>query len=230
MTRIAQIKLNLQEIAGRAEKRNTMFYKTGPGQYAEHDRFMGVTVPTLRKIAKEYDELSLAEIQLLLDSSFNEERFLALVILINLYKRADTVTRDQLYQFYLDNLGRVNNWNLVDLSAHEIIGAQLLDTNKSLLVTLASSEIMWERRIAIVATWQFIRKHNLVWTFKIAEMLINDQHDLIHKATGWMLREAGKKDEAQLRCFLNQYRAEMPRTMLRYAIEKFSLEERKAYL
>ncbi len=155
---------------------------------------------------------------------------LALIILTSQYEVATSEIKEQLYQFYLHNLNQVNNWNLVDSSAASIMGAHLSKTDKTIILTLAKSEIIWHRRIAIIATWHFIRSNNLEWTFKIAKILLNDQHDLIHKAVGWMLREAGKKDQDQLIKFLNQYTTQMPRTMLRYAIEKFPEDQRKNYL
>jgi len=203
-----------------------VFYKTGPGDYAAHDRFMGVNVPTLRKIAKTFPDLSLDELETLLKSKINEERFLALVILVKQYQKASTYQKEALYQFYRDNLRHVNNWNLVDASAHLILGVHLEDKDKSVLSSLAKSEILWERRIAGVSTWHFIRKGHLRWTFEMAMLLLKDPHDLIHKAVGWMLREAGKRDEKQLMEFLDQH----GKTMLRYAIEKFPEHKRKHYL
>ncbi len=202
------------------QEKASMFFKTGTGHYAEGDKFIGVTVPALRKIAKEFANLTFAELETVISSPINEERLLALIILANQYKKASAVLQNEIYQFYLSNLRHVNNWNLVDSSAHLIIGAHLFDRNREILLTLANSPVLWERRIAIVATWYFIRNHDLTWTFKIAELLLNDKHDLIHKATGWMLREAGKKDELQLIAFLDKYSIKMPKTMLRYAKER----------
>jgi len=207
------------------------FYKTGVGEYAEHDQFIGVSVPELRKIAKDFKRLQIDDVQRLLKSSVNEERLLALFVLIDQYHhQAALAEKETLYRFYLQKLKYVNNWNLVDASAHLIIGAHLFSTDKSMLLTLAKSQIMWERRIAMVATLYFIRNNQLEWTFKIAKVLLHDTHDLIHKAVGWMLREAGKRDERQLIAFLNIHARAMPRTMLRYAIEKFDESQRKAYL
>ncbi len=188
-----------------------------------------MTVPTLRKIAKIYYNLSKDDLGGIIKSRFNEERFLALVILINQYQKASDNDKKIFYQFYIDNIKYVNNWNLVDASAHHIIGAYLWDKDKEYLYKLARSKNLWERRIAMVATWYFIRKNELDLTFKIAQLLLNDKHDLIHKAVGWMLREAGKRDEKQLIEFLNRHISQMPRTMLRYAIERFSEETRKHY-
>jgi 3-methyladenine DNA glycosylase AlkD len=227
---IQKIKSHLHASATIAEEKRSYFFKTDAGSYAEHDQFIGVPVPKVRAIAKNFLDLPRTEIVQLLESPINEERFLGLIILAHQYQKTDTAHKNELYQFYMDNLKYVNNWNLVDASAHLIVGAHLFDKNRDVLITLAQSDILWERRVAIVATWYFIRKNDLVWTFKIAEMLLNDTHDLIHKATGWMLREAGKKDEQPLIAFLNTHAAHMPRTMLRYAIEKFPEEKRKAYL
>jgi len=206
------------------------FCKTGPGSYAEHDKFMGINVPTVRLIAQDFIDLDHASLSQLIASEFNEERLLALFILIHQYNKAETLEQAIIYTFYMDNLRHINNWNLVDSSAHLILGAHIHNADKTMLITLAQSRTMWERRIAIVATWYFIKKNNLEWTFKISELLLSDSHDLIHKAVGWMLREAGKKNLAQLITFLDQHATKMPRTMLRYAIEKFPETERKKYL
>ena len=222
------IKANLAEL--RSEERrltNISFFKTGKGQYSEHDQFLGVRVPQLRMLAKQFKDLSLAELELLITSPFNEERLLALLILENQYKLGQ---EEQIYNFYMKNSAQVNNWNLVDQSAHNIAGKHLFTRNKDILFTLAKSPLMWERRIAIVATWHFIRNNHFAETIKLAKILLNDKHDLIHKAVGWMLREMGKKDKNILLIFLNEHSKQMPRTMLRYAIEKFSSEERKFYM
>lgn len=230
MNTLDEIKVLLQQnIKGDAEIK-AIFFKTKPGEYAEHDRFIGVSVPSLRKIAKQFRLLALSDVQQLMKSPFNEERLLALLILVNQYQKGNETIKNEIYQFYLSNLKYINNWNLVDASAHLIVGAHLLSSNKQILLTLATSKILWERRIAMVATWYFIRQQEFEWTIKIAELLLNDPHDLIHKATGWMLREMGKKDQTLLINFLNQYAHLMPRTMLRYAIEKLTPEERQQYL
>jgi 3-methyladenine DNA glycosylase AlkD len=212
------------------KERAAAFFKTGSGHYAEGDEFIGVTVPDLRKIAKDFLHINLLDVQLLLASKVNEERLLALLILVHQYTKAKGDLKEEVYQFYLSNLQYVNNWNLVDSSAHLIMGAHLKDKDRTILLNLAKSGIIWERRIAMVATWHFIRKQDLEWTFKVAEMLLGDKHDLIHKAVGWMLREAGKRNLSALVTFLDQHAAQMPRTMLRYAIEKLSVDQRKAYL
>ncbi len=229
MSMITQVNSALRNLVSITSDRAAAFFKTGVGDYAEGDKFIGVTVPNVRKIAKQFMLLSYDDLQILLRSKINEERLLALIILTEQYKNADDLTKEIIYQLYMRNIEYVNNWNLVDASAHLIIGSYLWDKDRSLLMQLAMSQVLWERRIAIVSTWYFIRKNDVAWTFKIALLLQNDTHDLIHKAVGWMLREAGKRDQASLVKFLDQHAALMPRTMLRYAIEKFSLQEQKKY-
>jgi len=198
------------------------FFKTSEGSYGASDAFLGLTVPTLRKIAKKYRAIELSVIESLLKSKYNEERLLALFILVHQYQTGNTADQEETCQFYLNNLEYVNNWNLVDSSAHLILGHYLWNKDRALLNDLARSELLWKRRIAIVATWYFIRNRDLATTFEIAQLLLQDKHDLIHKAVGWMLREAGKKDEAQLLEFLTQHGKKMPKTMLRYAMEKLA--------
>ncbi len=215
------------------------FFKTGPGQYGEGDIFIGVKVPKNRAVAKRFRDLPEAEINLLLHSPIHEERFCGLVILIERFRRAKTeAARAEHFQHYLDLVyeGRINNWDLVDVSA-PYLGAWLIDANgvvdessMKLLRSLAASEVLWERRVGIIFTFAFIRVGQLAPTFEIGERLLGDQHDLMHKAVGWMLREAGKKDAGQLRAFLTRFAATMPRTALRYAIEKFDEAERKSWL
>ncbi len=211
-------------------ERVCLYFKTGVGDYAEHDQFMGIRAPTLRTIAKAFASLALEDLACLLGSAINEERLLALMILTAQYASASAQHQETLYQFYTCHMSCINNWNLVDASAHLIIGAHLYDRDRRVLETLAASTTIWERRIAIVATWFFIRRGDLVWTFKIAKQLLNDPHDLIHKAAGWMLREAGKRDPAQLVQFLDEHQHSMPRTMLRYAIERFPEVQRTSFL
>lgn len=230
MTNITAIKNLLQQSITIPKERHSAFFKTGVGHYAEHDQFIGVKVPVLRVIAKNYKDLPLPEIQILLGSPINEERLLGLFILVGQYQKSKDSLKNELYQFYLNNLKQVNNWNLVDASAHLIMGAHLLKRDRAILFSLAQSEIIWGRRIAIVSTWYFIRHNDLEDTFKLAEILLNDKHDLIHKAVGWMLREAGKKNESILIAFLEQHAGKMPRTMLRYSIEKFPENQRRLYL
>ncbi len=230
MSTYEQIKAILQKASEGTPTSEYVFFKTGPGQYAAHDQFIGVNVPTLRKIAEDHKELSLPEIYKFLSSPINEERLLALFILIHQYDKGAEPEKENIYQLYLDNLKHVNNWNLVDASAHLIVGRHLLNKDRSILLTLAKSVDLWERRVSIVATWYFIRNNHFEWTIRLAEILLQDKHDLIHKAVGWMLREVGKKDLPTLEVFLEKQAHQMPRTMLRYAIEKFPEERRKAYL
>lgn len=181
-------------------------------------------------VAREFRTLSLPEIEKLLASPWHEARLLALVIMTRQYERGDAATRDSLFRLYLDSTGRINNWDLVDVSAPRIVGAHLQNRNRSLLARLARSKSLWERRIAILATAWFLHEGEVADTFRIAEMLLGDEHDLIHKATGWMLREAAKSDRAAAEKFLDRHAAKMPRTMLRYAIERFPPEQRKKYM
>lgn len=220
----------LQKYTDSTPEHAAIFFKTGAGQYAQGDEFIGVTVPNLRKIAKIFIFLPLDDLEILLKSKINEERLLSLIILTQQYKNSDIATKTNIYQFYMNNLNNINNWNLVDSSAHLILGVHIFDKDRSVLTKLAMSKNLWERRISIVSTWYFIRQNNLETTFEIAELLLKDQHDLIHKAVGWMLREAGKRDLHALINFLDQHAPIMPRTMLRYAIEKFQEEQRKNYL
>ncbi len=204
------------------------FFKTGPGEYGEGDVFLGVMVPQSRKIAKTHAKAAdLSAIRELLASNVHEERLVALLILVLKYESGG---KDDLAAFYLDNLSRVNNWDLVDLTSPNILGAHLANSDRSLLYSLARSANLWERRIAIVATLHFIRMNDFTDTFKIAKMLLGDDRDLIHKAAGWMLREVGKKDPSALEKFLKSNSTKMPRTMLRYAIEGFPEKKRKFYL
>lgn len=206
------------------------FFKTDLGQYGAHDQFLGISVPKLRKIATQFKDLDLKIIQVFLQSTFNEERLLALILLVTQYQKARSLQQLQIYNFYLQHLNYVNNWNLVDTSAPLLMGQHLYTRNKQVLFTLAKSNNLWHKRIAIVATWYFIRQNKVRVTFRLAKILLADEHDLIHKAVGWMLREAGKRDLLQLKLFLDQHAPQMPRTMLRYAIERFPAPLRKAYL
>lgn len=206
------------------------FFKTGKGEYGEGDKFLGVSVPTIRKVAKENSDLSFKELQKLIRSPFNDERSLALFILVEQFKKADEVEAEKIITFYLKHLLYVNNWNLVDGSAPYLLGEYLADKDRTLLYQLAKSYNLWERRVAIVSTWGLIRKGDCKDALKISEMLLGDKHDLIHKACGWMLREVGKKDEKLLFKFLDAHAAKMPRTMLRYAIERLPEKQRQSYL
>ncbi len=206
------------------------FFKTGKGQYGEGDEFLGINVPKQRIIARKYTDLSLSDVQTLLKNKIHEFRLVALFILVIKYKKASEKEKKEIVDFYLKNTKRVNNWDLVDSSAGYILGEYLGDRDKSILYKLARSENIWEKRIAIIATQGFIRRNQYDDTLKIAEILLNDQHDLIHKAAGWMLREVGNRDlQSELR-FLDKHYQKMPRTMLRYAIEKFPKPQREFYM
>ncbi|MEA2339669.1 MAG: hypothetical protein QOE82_3676 [Thermoanaerobaculia bacterium] len=206
------------------------FFKCGPGQYGEGDAFLGLNVPMLRTLSKEFTPASVDELIELLQSRWHEARLLALMILVRKYERGDEELRDEIYRRYLANTDRINNWDLVDASAPNIVGAHLLDRDRKPLYTLAKSDSLWKRRIAIVATQHLIRHDDFDDTLRIAELLLDDKHDLIHKASGWMLREVGKRDQAVLERFLRQHAPRMPRTMLRYAIERFPEEARRKYM
>lgn len=206
------------------------FFKTGPGQYGEGDRFIGVKVPVTRKVAKEFRSLPLAEAENLLHSEIHEKRLLALVILVGQFEKGDDATRKLIFDLYLANTRHVNNWDLVDLSAPQIVGGYLETRSRKPLDRLSKSKSLWERRISILATHWGIRHGDFVDTIKIAEKLLGDKEDLIHKAVGWMLREVGKRDVAVLEEFLGKHCRTMPRTMLRYAIERFPDEKRLSYL
>ena len=207
------------------------FFKTGKGQYGEGDIFLGIIVPEQRKLTKKYPDLTLEEIQTLLQSNIHEYRLTALFILIQQYKQADQPAKQLIFNFYLHNTKYINNWDLVDLSAPNIIGNYLLGKDHNLLYTLANSSHLWKKRISIVATFTFIRNNQFEDTIKISKILLNDHHDLIHKAVGWMLREVGKRiSRGKEEEFLKKHYKTMPRTMLRYAIEKFPEDKRKAYL
>ncbi|TVR13657.1 MAG: DNA alkylation repair protein [Balneolaceae bacterium] len=206
------------------------YFKAGPGEYGEGDQFLGIRVPDQRKIAKKYRELDLQSVQKLLTSEFHEVRLTTLFILVNKYKKASEKHREEIFGFYLDHLGYVNNWDLVDSSAKYIAGHYLFDKDRQVLFDLATSENLWERRVAILSTFHFIDQGDFSTTLEISELLLNDEEDLIHKAVGWMLREVGNNDKATLTVFLHKFYKTMPRTMLRYAIEKLPEKERKLYL
>jgi 3-methyladenine DNA glycosylase AlkD len=228
----------VQEIRARLRKLGTKerakisqsFFKTGPGKYGEGDCFLGVTVPELRQLATAYQAITLTEVTQLLRSTIHEERLVALLILVRAYARGDQSATKMIYKLYLKNSRFVNNWDLVDASAEHIVGAFLLDKKKKPLTVLAKSKDLWERRIAIMATFHFIKRGAFAETLKIAGMLLSDKEDLIHKAVGWMLREIGKRDIRVEERFLKGHYMEMPRTMLRYAIERFPESQRQRYL
>ncbi|MBI5357649.1 DNA alkylation repair protein [Candidatus Saccharibacteria bacterium] len=208
---------------------SSRFFKSGEGEYGEGDQFIGVRVPITRKVCKDFKDLPLGEVQKLLDSPIHEHRLAAVIILTDQFQK----NQKQVYDFYLKNVysGRVNNWDIVDTSAHKIVGPYLLDRPRDLLFVLAESENIWQRRVAVISTFYFIKLGDASTCIEIAEKLLNDDHDLIHKAVGWMLREVGSRDgEEILLDFLNKNAVHMPRTMLRYAIEKLPENKRQYYL
>ena len=211
-----------------AEKREIFpkFFKAGKGEYGEGDRFLGVTVPNIRAIAKLHKDISIEEIRELIQSEWHEVRLCALIIMVEKSKKKDEVLRKELFNLYLSQTKRINNWDLVDLSCRFIIGEYLLDKSRDILYQLAQSPLLWDNRIAIVSTYAFIRKGQLEDTYVLSDIMMHHPHDLMHKAIGWMLREAGKRDANRLYNYVMSHRADMPRTMLRYAIEKFSPAER----
>ena len=206
------------------------FFKTGPGDYAEGDCFIGVKVPQIRVVAKRFKDISLKETITLLKSDIHEERLAALLILIAKYAKEDDAGKKKIYELYLRNTNCINNWDLVDLSAEHIVGSFLRDRSRKPIYALAKSKVLWERRIAALSTYHYIKNGDFNDTLRIARMLINDREDLIHKAMGWMLREVGKRDINAEERFLKKYYKKMPRTMLRYAIERFPEPRRQAYL
>jgi 3-methyladenine DNA glycosylase AlkD len=213
-----------------AAKHAQSFFKTGKGEYGEGDRFLGIRVPVLRKQIRLCAHLRLNEILSLLHSSYHEERLFALLLLVDRFSKAGEPRRGSIYRHYLASTRYINNWDLVDSSASQIVGAYLEDKDRQVLYELADSANLWERRIAIISTFHFIRLHDFSDTLDIASLLQNDQQDLIHKAVGWMLREVGKRDAPVEEEFLKSHYREMPRTMLRYAIERFPEQQRKKYL
>jgi len=206
------------------------FFKTGPGEYGEGDIFIGVRVPVLRKLASEFIDLPVSEVEILLRSPIHEERLLAILLFVHILKKCNDGVQKRIYELYLKSTEFINNWDLVDASAEHIVGAYLRDKSKRPLYRLAKSKNLWDRRIAIMATFHFVKRHEFSETLKISNMLLCDRHDLIHKATGWMLREIGKRDLRTEEKFLKKYYKKMPRTMLRYAIEKLPEEKRQRYL
>ena len=228
---LTEIRSRLQEAADpKRAAVSRRFFKTGPGEYGEGDIFVGVSVPALRKCARAYRDIPIADVQVLLHSVVHEERLLGLLILVCAFAKGDGATQRAIYRFYLDNTACVNNWDLVDTSAEHIVGAFLWQRSRRPLYRLAKSQSLWERRIAIMATFHFIKQQEFSETLAIARMLLADPEDLIHKAVGWMLREIGKRDMDTGELFLQGNYRRMPRTMLRYAIERFPEERRRAYL
>lgn len=228
---VHEIRTKLQRLGNKQRAKVLQrFFKTGPGEYGEGDVFLGIKVPELRKLAKEYQDITTQEIKQLLKSSIHEERLLALLILVLTYSKGNETAKKRIYELYLRNTKFINNWDLVDGSAEYIVGDFLMDKNKKPLYSLAKSSDLWERRIAIMSTFHFIKRHEFSQTLKISRMLLSDEEDLIHKAVGWMLREVGKRHLPTQEKFLKEHYKKMPRTMLRYAIERFPESKRRGYL
>ncbi|MCU7811409.1 MAG: DNA alkylation repair protein [Candidatus Thiodiazotropha sp. (ex Notomyrtea botanica)] len=228
---ISQLRKNLRELADPTIAHHSQrFFKTGPGEYGEGDKFLGIRVPILREQARKFKQISLQETLQLLKSTYHEERLYALFLLVEKYFRGSTIEREDIYRLYLAHTRYINNWDLVDSSAPKIIGAHLEDKDRQPLYQLAASLNLWERRIAIMSTLHFIRQRQFGETLALSVQLLNDREDLIHKAVGWMLREVGNRDGKVERVFLKAHYLTMPRAMLRYAIEKFPQAERKKYL
>jgi 3-methyladenine DNA glycosylase AlkD len=206
------------------------FFKAGKGEYGEGDRFLGIRVPILRQQVRRFREAPERSVFAMLRSKYHEERLFAVLLLVEQYKRGDAAARARIYDHYLANRRYVNNWDIVDSSAHLIVGPQLQDGDREILFELATSEVLWDRRIAMMATFHFIRQRDFVDALRLAEVLLDDDEDLIHKAVGWMLREIGNRDRAAEEAFIDAHYKRMPRTMLRYAIEKFPERRRRAYL
>lgn len=226
-----EVKQKLKSLASADVAKVSMrFFKTGPGQYGEGDVFIGIKVPFLRALSREFRSLPLAEVESLLNSPIHEERHLALMVLVLQVAKCDDAHRRVVFDLYLRNTKFINNWDLVDCSAPHIVGGYLFDKSRKRLFRLAKSKSLWERRIAILSTQHFIRRDDFADTLSIGQILLRDEEDLIHKAVGWMLREIGDKSKGLLESFLDQHGAAMPRTMLRYAIEKFPPDQRRAYL
>jgi len=231
--RLKDILSKIRALAGPAKAASSLrFFKTGPGEYGAGDEFLGLTVPEIRSLAPQSDSLVEADVLTLLRSNWHEERLLALLIWVRRFVKAkkDELLRERIVDLYLANTKWINNWDLVDSSAPQLLGAWLLRRDRSVLQTLAKSKSLWEQRIAVLATQAFIRAGEFDDTVQLCEGFLDHPHDLMHKACGWMLREAGKRDEAVLLAFLDQRAAKMPRTMLRYAIEKLEPAVRKSYM
>jgi 3-methyladenine DNA glycosylase AlkD len=228
---LKKIKIELQQLGNPGQARVLQgFFKTGKGEYGEGDVFRGIKIPVLRKLAKKYQDMTCAEVGELLTSKFHEDRMLALLLLMKKYLKVNDAGKKNIYTMYLRNTRFINNWDLVDVTAHHIVGHYLMDKNREPLYRLARSKTLWERRIAIIATFHYIRQNKFDDTLKIAGMIIEDPHDLMHKAVGWMLREVGKRALQVEEQFLKTHYRQMPRTMLRYAIERFPEAKRRAYL
>jgi 3-methyladenine DNA glycosylase AlkD len=233
MLKLAYLRQDLRKFK-RPERAKALrwFFKTGKGEYAEGDKFLGLKTDETRSVALKYRDLDFASLAKLLSSKIHEERICAVMILVKRFEKGDTKARKKVFDFYLKNLGGINNWDLVDISVPKIIGRYLWESgeSKGFLYDFAKSDNLWKRRIAVMSTFWFIREGDFGDSLKIAEILLNDKHDLIHKATGWMLREVGNRNLKVEEDFLKRHYKSMPRTMLRYAIEKFSEGKRLKYL
>ena len=228
---VETIRKELKKLGNKEKAKDLQrFFKTGPGEYGEGDIFLGIRVPETRKLAKRYKDISIQDAGQLLASTIHEERLLALVILVHKSSKGDHSEKKRIYQLYLKSTKYVNNWDLVDASAEHIVGAFLMDKSRKPLYRLVKSKNMWERRISIMSTFHFIKRGEFAETLKISDILLLDEEDLIHKAVGWMLREIGKRDLPTEERFLRSRYQKMPRTMLRYAIEKFPEPKRQRYL
>jgi 3-methyladenine DNA glycosylase AlkD len=231
---LEQLKSRLEKLSDPAKAKHLQgYFKTGKGEYGEGDIFIGITVPTLRKVAKEFESLDFPELKELLTSKVHEKRAISLIILSNKFhhKKSDAKIKKQIYDFYIKHLQYVNNWDLVDDASRKILGSYLLDKDRTILYKLAKSKNIWERRNSIISTLTFIQNGESKDTIQIGEMLLEDTHDLMHKAVGWMLREMGKRiDVNLLEDFLDKHAAKMPRVMLRYAIERLPEKKKKLYL
>lgn len=230
MNRAEQLVSLLKQHAAHNPYDSTRFFKIAPGEYAHHDLFLGLRMPYLRTIAQEHRNLDQATLRVLLDNPYHEIRLLALLVLTYQFEKADEQTQTAIFQFYVSQMKQINNWDLVDVSAPTIVGGYLLNRPHDMLFAWGQSDDLWQRRIAMVSTLFFIRNHQLDTTFALAKLLLADKHDLMHKATGWMLREAGKKDESRLIQFLTEHAAVMPRTMLRYSIERLDKHAQQRFM
>ena len=231
MVTLNELEYELQELANEEKaKVYARYFKTGEGEYGEGDIFIGLTVPEQRKLAKKYVRLEFNDVKELLLNDIHEFRLTGFFILVYKFEKADENGRENIVNFYLENIDRANNWDLIDCVADKILGVYLIDKNKDILYQFAKSQSLWERRIAIISTFYFIKQNKFEDTLKIAELLLSDSQDLIHKAVGWMLREVGKRDQQVEEEFLKKHYKDMPRTMLRYAIERFDEGKREFYL
>ncbi len=226
-----QIRQRLRQFANKKKAQTLQgFFKTAPGEYGEGDKFLGIVVPVIRRVAREFREAPVSEVQKMVRSLYHEERLLALLMLVQTFSKSEAAVQKNIYDIYLKNMRYINSWDLVDLSAPNIVGAYLAGKSRKLLYNLARSRDVWKRRAAIMATFYLIKQNEFKETLKISEMLLTDDHYLIHKAVGWMLREVGKRDLRIEEQFLQQHYKKMPRTMLRYSIERFPEEKRLCYL